>query len=577
MLRRLLVALLLAIPIFGLPQSAAAADGEAILQFNVGVTVQSSGLTQFTETIRYDFGSNQRHGLIRAIPRWDDQPNNKRRLYALHMGAVSVDGSPAPMRESDEGAFHMVTIGDPDITISGLHTYVITYSIDNALTTLSAADLSNAPGVSPGDIELYWDFIGDGWDVPITSAQATIVTPGAPALTRCYSGAVGSTDSCVQSTDANVTQLGPVSLRPFQPLTGVLDVPRAAFTSVAPADIIERPAPWGTQFVRAMRYTGPLGVILLMGLVVVARRRHASVKTVPITDFVRFEAPRLRPAAAAAAWKGSFDGRALTATLLDLAARGALVITPKSRKRILVVRSNKQVELDDWERAILDAALGGAADAEIGKYDAKLAKVVKTSGQQLKDRAITTGIRNRKAWSARTPWLVIVGIGFVMTGIGFVLFAVPWLCALIVSVGLALLLGGVTAARLTPLVQTETSAAFLSELLGFRRLLDTDAAAARREFAQRSGLAPAAIFATMLPWAVIFDLDESWAGAFPDLTPTELMAYGLGFASANAVHDDIASATRALSSAMTNPSSGGSGASGGSSGGGGGGGGGGSW
>jgi hypothetical protein len=76
---------------------------------------------------------------------------------------------------------------------------------------------------------------------------------------------------------------------------------------------------------------------------------------------------------------------------------------------------------------------------------------------------------------------------------------------------------------------------------------------------------------------VIYGVDEAWAGAFPDLTPTELMAYGLGFASANAVHDDIASATRALSSAMTNPASGGSGASGGSSGGGGGGGGGGSW
>ena len=56
-----------------------------------------------------------------------------------------------------------------------------------------------------------------------------------------------------------------------------------------------------------------------------------------------------------------------------------------------------------------------------------------------------------------------------------------------------------------------------------------------------------------------------------------LMAFGLGFASANVIHDEVASATRALSSAMTNPASGGSGASGGSSGGGGGGGGGGSW
>ena len=81
----------------------------------------------------------------------------------------------------------------------------------------------------------------------------------------------------------------------------------------------------------------------------------------------------------------------------------------------------------------------------------------------------------------------------------------------------------------------------------------------------------------MLPWAVIYGVDEAWAGAFPDLTPDDLHAYGLGFASASLIHSDLASATRALSSAMTNPASSGSGSSGGSSGGGGGGGGGGSW
>lgn len=577
MFRRLAVGLLVALPL-ALAQPASASDGESIAALQVAVDVTSAGTVHFRDTIVYDFAGNERHGIIRAIPRWDDLPDNKRRRYDLRVDGVLMDGQATAVRESDEGAFHMVTIGDPDRTVSGRHTFVVAYTITNALTTLTPAELTNAPGVAAGDVELYWDFIGDGWQVPINAATVEATTPSAALLTRCYAGPSGSTAICPIISNGRKTRFGPVSLSGHEALTGVVVMPRAAFTSVPAADIIERPDSWATQFARALRYASPGGLLLLAWLVARARRRRSSVVTVRVTDFVRFEAPPgLRPAEMAVAWKGNFDGRVLTATLLDLAARGVLVITPKSRKRILVTRTAATTQVDAWEQPILDAALKGSAGREVGKYDAKLAKAVQRAGAELKRRAQASGIRNAKAWRARTPWLVLLGVGVVVMGVGFALFALPALCAVIVCLGAALLIGGAIGARMTPLVQTETSADFLSQVLGFRRLLDTDAAAARREFAQRSGLSAAAIFATMLPWAVIYGVDEAWAGAFPDLTPTELMAYGLGFASANAVHDDIASATRALSSAMTNPASGGSGASGGSSGGGGGGGGGGSW
>lgn len=578
MLRRLALGLLVAIPLLATATPVSAADGESIAALKVDVAVTPTGAVHFRDTIVYDFGNNERHGIIRAIPRWDDLPDNKRRRYDLRVDGVLMDGQSASVRESDEGAFHMVTIGDPDRTVSGRHTYIVAYTISNALTTLTAADLTDAPGVAAGDVELYWDFIGDGWQVPIAAASVEATTPEAALLTRCYAGPSGSTAVCTMISNGRVTRFGPVALAEHEPLTGVVVMPRAAFTAVPAADIIERPASAAVQFARALRWSGPIGLLFLGWLVMLARRRRARIVTVPVTDFVRFEAPPgLRPAEMAVAWKGSFDGRVLTATLLDLAARGALVITPKGRKRIVVTRVGKDVALDTWEQSIVDAALKGTEGGEVGKYDAKLAKAVQRAGTQLKQRAQTSGIRNAKAWRARTPWIVLSVLGFLATGFGFALFVVPLLGAPVACLGVATMIGGAVGAKLTPLVQTETSADFLSQVLGFRRLLDTDAGAARREFAQRSGLSAAAIFATMLPWAVIYGVDEAWAGAFPDLTPAELMAYGLGFASANAVHDDIASATRALSSAMTNPASGGSGASGGSSGGGGGGGGGSSW
>ena len=112
-----------------------------------------------------------------------------------------------------------------------------------------------------------------------------------------------------------------------------------------------------------------------------------------------------------------------------------------------------------------------------------------------------------------------------------------------------------------------------------KRLLDTDPGAARRDLVQRLGLPDYAVYATFLPYAVLFELEDSWSGAFPDLTEEQLHSTGLYLASTFAVHNLMSVGASTVSAASTPPkASGGSGFSGGGfSGGGGGGGGGGSW
>ena len=578
MLRRWLMSGLLVMVAVALPAPVRADGGEVIRSLRVAVEVGADGRTSFTETIEYDFGANLRHGMIRAIPRWDELPDGRRRLYGLSIGSVTMDGAAVPFTVSDEGALRMLTIGDADRTVSGIHTYGIAFSIADALTPLTAADLSNAPGVSVGDVEFYWDLIGDGWQVPILVGEAEVRAPATALLVRCYTGPAGSTSDCPYDVTPALTRFGPVAVQPGAALTGVVALPRAAFSAIQQPNITDAPPPWGAQFLDVLRFTGPLGLLLLITLLIRVRARRASTTTVPVTDFVVFEPPlRLAPAAMAVAWKGAFDGRVLTATLLDLAARGAITIAPSRRKRITVTRTGRQVALSDWEQQVLEGVLHGSTQAEVGKYDAKLAKAVKQVGSGLKAAAEASGIRNRGAWRARVPWIIAVVLGALITFMAGPAAAVPAACAVLLPLGLAPLIAGGIGWRTTPLIQTEASAGFLSQVLGFRRLLDTDAAAARREFTHRSGLEPAAIFATMLPFAVIYGVDEAWAGAFPDLEPAQLAAYGLGFASTHDIHRDVTAATRALASAMTSPSSSGSGSSGGSSGGGGGGGGGGSW
>ena len=99
--------------------------------------------------------------------------------------------------------------------------------------------------------------------------------------------------------------------------------------------------------------------------------------------------------------------------------------------------------------------------------------------------------------------------------------------------------------------------------------MDTEAGALRRKFAQESGLAPGNIFATLLPLAIILELEDSWLANFVDLTLNEISSTGIQVSSISSLQHSIRQSQQVLLDAMTSPTSSGSGASGGSSGGGG--------
>ena len=203
----------------------------------------------------------------------------------------------------------------------------------------------------------------------------------------------------------------------------------------------------------------------------------------------------------------------------------------------------------------------------------------------LVDRAEADGFRNSEGGEPDRRWLWFAGAGailLVLAGAGFVALDSTLMPAAGAALGVCLVAGSIAATLITPRAQTATSARFLSEVAGLRKVLGTESAASRQEFAQRSGLAPAAILATMLPYAVALGLEDAWVAAFPDLGRDELAGAGLDVLSPAGLGAMVTSAVSSTSGALTAPStstsSGGSGFSGGGfSGGGGGGGGGGSW
>ena len=113
---------------------------EQIRNYAVDVHIESTGLIRVHERIDYDFGVIPKHGIFRDVPvRFDYPPkSNHDRVYPLTVESVRAsEGTPAQYTiesgDADGVGLKRIKIGDPDRTISGPHTYDITYTLRGVL------------------------------------------------------------------------------------------------------------------------------------------------------------------------------------------------------------------------------------------------------------------------------------------------------------------------------------------------------------------------------------------------------------------------------------------------------------
>ncbi len=160
--------------------------GEKIDAFHADITVKSDSSITITETITYNFGSEDRHGIYREIPYKYVYDNGD--PYNVRLTLISVldeDGEEWEFTSYKLNGYLTVKIGDPDKYISGQHTYVITYIVERAVGFYSDYD------------ELYWDVIGNEWEVPIEKVTARVRVENFTAdndefLTDCFTGLYGA-------------------------------------------------------------------------------------------------------------------------------------------------------------------------------------------------------------------------------------------------------------------------------------------------------------------------------------------------------------------------------------------------
>ena len=184
-----------------------AGGGERVLSYRSDIEVAADASLHVTETIRVEAeGREIRHGLYRDFPTVYDR-GGQTITAGFTVDGVERDGHSEPWRrEAIEGGVR-IRIGDADREIPpGEHSYVIRY------TTTRQLDLSD-----PNFDALYWNVTGNGWALPIDSAEAHVRLPRAVRLgpISIYTGPAGA-----QGGDAEIVSQvpGEVLIRTTKPL-----------------------------------------------------------------------------------------------------------------------------------------------------------------------------------------------------------------------------------------------------------------------------------------------------------------------------------------------------------------------
>ena len=198
--------------------AASAQAAEAIRSYDVAIEIRDDGNLLITETIDYDFGSSERHGIFRDVPTRLSYDDTNDRVYRLEVVSVTATGAPDDVEVTEEGTGTHIRIGDPDVTVSGRHTYTIVYRVEGALNGF------------PDHDELFWNAIGNEWDVPIDTAQVIVRAPAGITRRRLLPGLRG-----LHGIVRRVKPQGPRrafqpsrSLQPFEGMTVVVALPKGA-------------------------------------------------------------------------------------------------------------------------------------------------------------------------------------------------------------------------------------------------------------------------------------------------------------------------------------------------------------
>ncbi len=289
----------------------AAARQLVIQNFDAQITVQPDATIEVTEIIRARFTGSW-NGIYRSIPVEYVSPQGFNYTLFLDVtGVTDDDGHPLKYEVSRERNYKKIKVWVPGAN-NAVRTIIITYRVEDGLRFFEDHD------------ELYWNVTGNEWEVPIEHATAHIELPAGVTgvRTMVYTGGYGAREKDAETETQNNTVLMRMLRRLsfHEGMTAVIGWDKGAVH--APGLAAKT-----SLFLRSnWPFAIPLVIFVLMFLVWNRYGRDPRLR--PIS--VQYEPPAgLSPGEVGTLVDNEAGMRDITATLVDLAVRGFLVIEQK--------------------------------------------------------------------------------------------------------------------------------------------------------------------------------------------------------------------------------------------------------
>lgn len=301
-----------------------ASEDVLITSFDISVDVNENGLMSIDQNIDVLFNAS-RHGIYAYIPQrydmtWTIDGSTVDKTYYFPVRKLNVKNDPY---ESSIDSYDNVVlqIGDADVYVSGEKQYQYSYIIQ-----MRDLDLD-------GRQALYFNLVGDGWDLSMNSVSFSITLPKAwPEDIRFYSGYYGNDAPAdvSYSIDGNtLTGNLNTSLSSNQALTIYAPLPNDFFT-----------------FIPAPDYTLPsLGIFILLTLLTafVFFKYGKDDKVTEVVEFYPIKG--LSSAMTGFIYEGIVDTRDVVSLIIEWAFKGYLTIGEEdTRKKDFVLTKIKDID-----------------------------------------------------------------------------------------------------------------------------------------------------------------------------------------------------------------------------------------
>ena len=552
-------------------------EGEKVKSFATVIQINEDATANITETIVYDFGKNEKHGIFRFIPiKYKTSKGNTRKIKIHEISITNELDEEYNFEISYPGKNIKFKIGDADKFVTGEKIYIISYTVNRAFNYFDDWD------------EFYWNVNGNEWPVETEKVTAKVFLPENSkdeiSKIECFTGSFGSKNTCFsEKNNKNDASFSHQNLSAKNGLTIVIGLPK---------EVVYQPTTienlfyflkdnWGILF---------LPVITLLILLYLWNRhgRDPAGREVIITQF---DAPDdLTPAEVGTIVDEKAQNKDVTAEIISLAVKRYLRIT-KLEKKILRSQDYELEKLKegtalkkDFDRKIMESIFKGTQKVKLSDLKNSFYKDLKKIKKQLYKRLVTDGYFPRNPKNVRLFYLITGGV-IIFLG----LFPVSMIILVLIFGSSAIsgvVVSGILVIIFSFFMSARTRKGVLAKehILGLKSYL-TVAEKDRIKFHNAPNKNPKQ-FEKFLPFAMALGVEEEWAEQFEDIYKENPDWYsdpsGAGSAfNAVALAKGLSSfsntANSSLSSSPSSAGSGGSGFSGGGSGGGFGGGGGGSW